>query len=119
VITIRSILDAQLAHRALRCRAGLTQAQLGKKLHVAADTVFNREGGYSGFGVDALAALGDVFGYDLVLLPRRGGTEECCEHCRAVTKALDERLAIRRHQSIPTPFAALYDAIAKAMGRRA
>jgi len=120
VIPIRSILDAQLAHRKLRCEGGLNQTQLAAKLHISEGQVYTREGGKSGFGIEALVALGAAFGYDLVLLPRRAGAGDCCDHCRQVAQLVDERRAIRlRHSDVPTPFSRLYDAIAKATGRAA
>ncbi|GIF08680.1 helix-turn-helix domain-containing protein [Actinoplanes siamensis] len=118
MILIRHTHDARNAYRRFRADAGVTAAQLAEQLHITPERVYDRERGV-GLGIDDLAAIGDFAGYDLALLPRRGGASSCCEHCRRVAAIIDERRAHRIRVIIPTPFSTLFDLIAKAMGRPA
>ncbi|WP_045746403.1 helix-turn-helix transcriptional regulator [Actinoplanes rectilineatus] len=119
MIRIRTKLDAQLVHRALRTASGLTPAQLAERLRISQNTVHTREAGRSGFSIEALADLGELFGFDLVLVPRRDADQGCCEHCRRAAAVVEERRDWRARSQLGGAWNALYDGIAAALGRRA
>lgn len=56
--------------RALRTRAGFTRPQLARRLHISAETLYDRDAGRRGLSVDALAETAAEFGLDVALVPR-------------------------------------------------
>jgi transcriptional regulator with XRE-family HTH domain len=118
VIPIRSLLDAQLAHRALRTNAGLSRAQIAEKLRISYQTVKTREDGGSGFGIPALIDLAAAFGLTVVLVAD-GERPGCCEHCRHTVQVLDGLKPHRRQMTFGTAWNRLYDALAAATRRAA
>jgi transcriptional regulator with XRE-family HTH domain len=56
--------------RWLRHRAGLTQTELGRRVHITKSAVSNRETDSRAMTAGALIETADALGYDLVLVAR-------------------------------------------------
>jgi len=75
MIRIRSARQLAEIHRALRVGRNMSTDGLARRLNVSVKTIRDRENGTTGIPIPRLLEVAELFGLDLVLMPREQPSE--------------------------------------------